>query len=121
MDERLLKPIEMYPAIWLASSASIEKEGENDDQKIDKMFQNRFSYRIKTQRPNTREMMLWLVARCKQFGIMVEEAEATLPRLVERSNHSPGMALQVLNKAHKKRKPLLTMKMVEDHIFDFDE
>ena len=121
MDERLLKPIEMYPAIWMASSAIVEKEGDDDDQKIDKMFQNRFSYRIKTQRPNTKEMLGWLVARCKQFGITTEDNGETLMRLVERSNHSPGMALQVLNKAHKKRKPILTMKMVEEHIFDFDE
>ena len=31
------------------------------------------------------------------------------------------MALQVLNKAHKRRSKLLTTAMVEEHTFDFDE
>lgn len=121
MDEKLLIPTEKYPVIWLASSAVIEKEHQDDKKKVDKMFQNRFSFRIKTQRPDSKKLLSWLIARCQQFEIKVEKAEKTLPRLVERSNRSPGMALQVLNKAHKKRKPLLTMKMVEEHIFDFDD
>lgn len=122
MDEKLLKPTEMYPAIWLASSAVVEKEREDDDSKIDKMFQNRFSHKLRTERPNEDEMLSWLVDRCEQFKIKVED-NSTVPlnRLIDRSNRSPGMALQVLNRAHKKRSPLLTLKLVEEHIFDFDD
>lgn len=121
MDERLLKPLEMYHAIWLASSAAITKTDGDDDQKLDKMFQNRFSYRIKTQRPTPQQMFSWLVARCRQFEITVEDVRTTLPRLIDRSNQSPGLALQVLNKAHKTRQRRLSKRMVEEHVFDLDD
>ncbi len=63
----------------------------------------------------------WLAERCHEWGIRVEMPEATLPRLAERCHQVPGMALHVLNKAHKRRSKLLTQAMVEEHTFDFDE
>jgi hypothetical protein len=120
IDEMLLKPIEDYPAIWMASSAVLKKENINDTHKLEKMFQNRFDYRLETELPERKEMLKWLIDRCKLLGLQAETPEATLQRLMERSNRVPGMALQVLNKAHKTRNKILTQKMVENHVFDFD-
>ena len=120
MDEKLLKPLEDFPAIWIASSANI-KNRDAEDQKLDKMFQNRFSFRITTELPSLDELVLWLAMRCHEWGLQVDFPEATLPRLAERCHQIPGMALQVLNKAHKRRNKLLTAAMVEEHTFDFDE
>lgn len=120
MDEKLLKPLEDFPAIWIASSANI-KNRDAEDQKLDKMFQNRFSFRIATQLPSLGELVLWLAMRCQEWGILVEFPATTLPRLAERCHQIPGMALQVLNKAHKRRRKILTRGMVEEHTFDVDE
>lgn len=121
MDERLLKPAEDFPAIWIAMSANVKKEDDNDLKKLEKMFQNRFTYRINTQKPTMPEMMVWLAERCQEFGIKCEVPKLTLKSLVERSNQLPGMALQVLNKAQKKRSKTLTTELVESHVFDLDE
>lgn len=120
MDERLLKPLEDFPAIWIASSANVRRDGEGG-QTLDKMFQNRFSFRITTELPTLDELVIWLAERCDEWNIRVETPERTLPRLAERCHGVPGMALQVLNKAHKRRSKTLTFEMVEEHTFDFDE
>lgn len=121
MDERLLKPAEDFPAIWIAMSANVKKEDDDDLKKLEKMFQNRFTYRINTQKPTVNEMMVWLAERCEEFGLQCEAPKLTLKSLAERSNQLPGMALQVLNKAHKKRSKLLTAELVESHVFDLDD
>lgn len=63
----------------------------------------------------------WPAQRCEEWGIECEEPKETLLRLAERSQQVPGMALQVLNKAHKRRSKLLTRSIVENHVFDFDD
>jgi hypothetical protein len=121
MDERLLKPIEDYPAIWIASSANVRKDDVDDTSKLDKMFQNRFSFRINIQKPSADELTAWLAKRCAELGIQCEKARETLRHLAQRSNRNTGMALQVLNRAHKKRSKILTVEMVDDHVFDFND
>ena len=66
-------------------------------------------------------MTIWLAERCEEFEIQCESPKQTLTSLAERSDQLPGMALQVLNKAHKKRSKRLTTELVESHIFDLDE
>ncbi len=66
-------------------------------------------------------MTVWLAERCEEFGIKCETPKQTLKSLAERCNQLPGMALQVLNKAHKKRSKLLTVEVVESHVFDLDD
>lgn len=122
MDERLLKPLEDPTAIWIASSAYVKKDEENNGSiKLEKMFQNRFTFRIDTQKPAVEQLAVWLAERCGEWGIRCEDPEPILTRLAQRCNQIPGMALQVLNKAHKRRSKLLTREMVERHIFDFDD
>lgn len=121
LDERFLKPLEDYKAIWIASSAIIKKDDNEDSSKLEKMFQNRFTYRLQTQKPQVRKMIHWMAERCHECSIKVEAPETTLKLLAERSERVPGMALQVLNKAHKSRSKLLTRSLVEDHVFDLDD
>lgn len=85
------------------------------------MFQNRFTFRLETQKPTVDEMVFWLAERCEEWGIRLEAPESTLQRLAERSRCLPGMALQVVNKAHKKRSKLLTRQLVDEHVFNFDD
>lgn len=121
LDEQFLKPIEDCDVIWFASSAVIKKEDDEDSTKLEKMFQNRFTFRLHTQKPTMPDMIQWMAERCLECDIKVEDPDATLTLLAERSERLPGMALQVLNKAHKKRSKLLTRKLVESHVFDFDD
>lgn len=121
MDEKLLKPLEQSRAIWIASTAYLKKEEDEGAKKLDKMFQNRFTYRIDTRKAPIGEFTGWLAQRCHDWSLKCDDPKQVLTRLAERSNQSPGMALQVLNKAHKKRSKLLTMEMVEGHIFDVDD
>lgn len=120
MDERLLKPLEDFPAIWIASSANVRRDVEGGPT-LDPMFLKRFSYRITTELPTLYDLVTWLAERCVEWNIYVEAQERTLARLAERCHQVPGMALQVLNKAHKRRTKTLTFEMVEEHIFDFDD
>lgn len=120
MDERLLKPLEDFPAIWIASSANIGVDpGTNAG--LEKMFQNRFTYRLSTEKPTSDEMVIWLAERCAEFGIQIDDPLSTLMQLARRSHQNPGMAIQVLNKAHKSRTRLLSRTLVDKHVFDFDE
>lgn len=128
LDEQLLKPLESYEAIWIASSAYVKKqdrENSNEDGRrqnsLEIMFQNRFTFRLETQKPTVDEMVFWLAERCEEWGISVEALESTLGRLAERSRCVPGMALQVVNKAHKRRSKLLTRQLVDEHVFNFDD
>ncbi|WP_254511399.1 hypothetical protein [Anatilimnocola floriformis] len=127
MDDKLLKPLEDFPAIWIASSAYVkrdDRDGESNNHEaasLEKMFQNRFSFRITTTKPDLGELIVWLAERCHEWGIQVETPKKTLERLAERSHQVVGMALQVINKAHKKRSKLLTLAMVEEHTFDLDD
>ncbi len=128
LDEQLLKPLETCEAIWIASSAYVRKDERGDvvddsrkTSSLEKMFQNRFTFRLETQKPTVDELTLWLAERCEEWGIRVENAEQTLERLAERSCCLPGMALQILNKAHKRRSKLVTRQLVEEHVFDLDE
>lgn len=66
-------------------------------------------------------MLLWLADRCEEFELTVETPESTLHRLAERSQQIPGMSLQVLNKAHKRRSKMLMRQLVEKHVFGFNE
>jgi len=120
IDEMLLRPMDDYEAIWIASSAVIRKDGIDDTGKIDKMTQKRFNRQLVTQRPDKREISLWLARLCNQFSIEVDDPK-TLLHLADRSNRVPGMALKVLNTAHNDPDRKLTFEMVEDHIFDLDE
>ncbi len=121
MDERLLKPLEDFPAIWIASSANVKKNDASDTSKLDVMFENRFSFRLNTEKPSVKELAKWLAQRCDDWGIECKDAQQTLTHLSQRSNQVTGMALQVLNRAHKKRDKLLTPQMVEEHIFNFND
>lgn len=128
LDSQLLVPLEKHPVIWMASSAYVRSEDNEDGHEgrrrpddLERMFQNRFTYRISTEKPSVDEMAIWLAERCEEWGIHVEDAERTLTRLSERCRQLPGMALQVVNKAHKRRSRLLVRAMVEDHVFDFND
>ena len=127
MDDKLLKPLEDFPAIWIASSAYVKREDQEDEdakrvhEALEKMFQNRFTFRIQTSKPEIGKFVTWLAERCHEWDIRVEEPEDTLRLLAVRSHQIVGMALQVLNKAHKKRSKMLTKAMVEEHIFDLDD
>lgn len=66
LDDQLLKPIEDYAANWIAMSALVKKEDEGDQKKLEKMFQNRFSFRISTEKPTVAKMALWLAERCEE-------------------------------------------------------
>lgn len=95
MDERLLKPLEDFPAIWIASSANVKSNGD-DRHRLDKMFQNRFTFRITTELSDLDQLVIWLAERDHEWGIRVELPEVTLPRPAERCHQVPGMAPQVL-------------------------
>jgi hypothetical protein len=113
MDERLLVDMEKIQAIWLASSAV---RGE-----LDQMFMNRFDERIEVGLPTFHDLAVYLAERCEEWGIRVDDPEGTLSRAAQRSNQVPGMALQLLRRAHRSREKLLTRRMVEDFRFVAEE
>ncbi len=111
-----------YPAIWIASSAVIKMDSADDDTKLDRMFQNRFPFRLKTQMPTPKELSRWLAMICQRFELTVEEpVPQNLQRIAERSNCFPGLALQVLNRAALTRERIVTKELIESFLFSFDE
>ena len=112
MDEQLLKQAEEKDFIWLASAISVEG--------LEQAFLNRFSTKIKTEMPTTDELAAWLKQRCEAIGLEWED-DLTLVRLAQRANGVPGLALQVVARADKKRERLLTLKLAESHRFTCDD
>ena len=108
MDHMLLKSLEERRFLWMASSATTAG--------LEQMFLNRFSIRLRTSLPERDELAEFLVFRCLVWGIEWKEPE-TIMRLVERSNHVPGLALQVLAAAAATPEREMTRELVEGHDF----
>lgn len=121
MDEQLLIPMEKFNAIWLASSAYADRNDGSNRRPLEKMLLNRFTNRLTTEKPSAIELLIWLADRCELLGIKVKDPQATLSELVQRSNRVVGMAQQVIDKVSKKREKVLTRKVLDQHVFDFDE
>ena len=121
MDEKLLIPMEKYPAIWIASSSYADRTDGSNRRSLEKMFLNRFNYRLTTEKPGMPEMVEWLTQMCERLAITVEDPRSTLTELTRRCDRVPGMALQLLVKARNTRDKLLTRKLMDEHVFDFDE
>lgn len=119
MDEQLLSAIDTLPAIWISSSARI-RQAHSTERTLEKMFQNRHTFRMETQKPSEARLVDWLAYRCTEYEISYSD-NSVLSRLSQRSQRIPGMALQVLNEAHKQRAPELTIDAVESFVFDIDE
>ena len=112
MDEQLLKQTEEKDFIWLASAISVKD--------LDRAFLNRFSTKIKTELPTTDELVAWIKQRCEEIKLDWED-DQTLVRLAQRANRVPGLAIQVVARADKKRKRLLTRSLAESHRFTCDD
>jgi hypothetical protein len=121
LDHQLLKPMEELEAIWIASSANVKNAEGKNIKKLEKMFLNRFDYVIETEKPDIQEFSKWVMERCVESGVQIDDPETVLPRLAARSSKNIGMALKVLNKAHKRRSKTIDIQLVEDQIFNFDE
>jgi hypothetical protein len=109
MDEQLLKPVEERRGyMWILSAATT---GD-----LERMFLNRF-VKFQTTPPSCEELAIWTGERCKEFEIEWDD-EDTILRLVDRANFLPGLVLQVLGRAQKRRvKPQLSRNLVEGHLF----
>lgn len=107
MDEMLLKPLDQCKFLWLASSAITDG--------LHPMFLRRFIMRS-TIRPNVEELSIWLAHRCNEFAITWDDS-STLIALAERSDRTPGLALQVLAVAGDMPGRTLSRELVEEHIF----
>ena len=114
MDEKLLKAIESYPAIWLASSAMTRE--------LDVMIKNRFDEKIEIQLPEEDDLAEFLAMRCKELGIWCpDNPKQTLTRLAKRASRITGMALPLLRQACRTPDRALTMDMVNEHVFVIEE
>jgi hypothetical protein len=110
MDEKILKAMDSYPVIWLASSAITDE--------LDSMVMNRCDEKIEIELPTVDELTDFLAARCKDFGLWCPgDARATLTRLAKRAQRVPGLALPVLRKAGRTPNRALTMELVNQHVF----
>jgi DNA polymerase III delta prime subunit len=107
LEELLLKPVEEKPFIWIVASAQV---GD-----LEPMFYNRFVL-VKTTLPTIDELVLWLQDRCDEWGIRYEDP--ALIELARRANLSPGMSLNVLQRALLKPAEGLTMGLVKRHQFN---
>ena len=121
MDEKLLIPMDKFPAIWIASSAYADRKDGSSGRPLEKMLQNRFTYRLPTEKPTDQELAIWTARQCKRIGITVEDPKSTLNLLAQRCDRIPGMAIAVLRKAFNKREKILTRKLLDEHVFDFDD
>ncbi len=121
MDEQLLIPMESYEAIWIASSAYADRSDGSNRKPLEKMLLNRFTHRLTTQKPSVDELVIWLAERCERLGVTVEDPRTTLGLIAQRSDRIPGLAQQVVDKVSKKRDKTLTRKILDQHVFDFDD
>jgi Holliday junction resolvasome RuvABC ATP-dependent DNA helicase subunit len=112
MDEQLLKQMDEKDFIWIASAISVKE--------LEDAFLNRFSVKIKTELPAVGTLAVWLAQRSLERQITYD-TERVFPRLAERANGIPGLALQVLARADSSRRRVLTMEMVERHRFSCEE
>lgn len=111
MDEKLLKPVEERNFNWILTTSEPEQ--------LEKPLLNRFQ-RVRTQLPSVPDLSHWLADRCQEFDIEWDQA-GTLIRLAERANRVPGLALQVLDRASKRRKGrVLDRMLVERFAFDLE-
>ena len=112
LERKLLIPIRNTSLTWIASSTTM---GD-----LVPEFLNRFPDKIKTELPTRDELVEWLADRCESWNIEWDDA-ATLVLLAQRANRIPGLALQVLVQADMRTPRCVTRKLVEEHVFYFEE
>lgn len=109
MDHMLLKPLEDWKAIWIASSATV---GE-----LEPMFQKRFPCRVATALPQADELVRFLQKRMEAWGIACDDA-STLEVLSMRARNIPGDAIRPLVEAAIEEDRVLTRAMVDKFPFE---
>lgn len=109
MDERLLIPMRVLEATWIATSAKLEN--------IESMVLERFTVKLYTSLPALDQLVEFLAHRCWNWMILVDHP-STLIRLAERCQGIVAQAFGLLSRAAMKRNRRLTRQMVEDHRFD---
>lgn len=112
MDELLLKQSEDKDFIWLASAVSVNG--------LEEAFLNRFSTKIRTEVPSVEDLASWIRRRCERIHLEWDDDD-TLLRLAQRANGVPGLALQVIARANRKRDRQLSKDLVELHRFKCDD
>lgn len=110
-DLACLVPMDDKDFIWLATGMTLGGLSE--------AFLRRFSHKIRMTVPEPSELALWLAAKCKALGIACEDYQVVL-KLSQRAKRRVGRAMQVLDVARSMKEPL-TMELVDNHVFGFDD
>lgn len=120
LDQMLLKPMDDYQAIWILSSAVMEKENPNDERKLDKMIQNRCDFKVKTELPSDEELAHWFMRVAVESGFEIEDPVKLLPALFTKAGNVPGQVLKVFKMANSRKSRKVTLQHVEQTVIDID-
>jgi SpoVK/Ycf46/Vps4 family AAA+-type ATPase len=111
-DFACLVPMDDRGFLWIATGMSISG--------LSPAFLRRFPKKLPMPLPKRDKLAFWLAKECKDRGIRCGSFDI-LQRLADDAQLRAGYALQVLNLAEAMIQPEITMEMVEEHIFDFDD
>lgn len=110
LDDKLLKSMEVYPAIWIGMSACINNT-RGGRQPLEQMLINRFHYVLPTERPTDYDFKMWCLTMSETFGVSIEN-ERTLDEMVIETNRVMRRALHILTIAQNTSDRVLTKELI---------
>ena len=103
LEPLLLKPIDESRVIWLASAIKVkrivtkEKGRKRDDPNVLSLpMQGRFGVKVGTMFPSDAELTQWIKDRCKDWQIIIEAEEISVPLMIEITGRRVGYVIHVL-------------------------
>jgi len=119
-DELLVTAVDEWDCIWFASATTVKKKKKKGIRKckgLTPTLRARFTRKISTNLPTNEELTNWILQRCEEWKITVEQPKNTIPKLIKRSGSRVGHVKQPIVMAATKGR-LLTLEDVQG--FDFD-
>lgn len=99
LEGKLLKWIDEMPAIWIASAISLKRQkgsrkGEWKDQ-LSREMRSRFAIKVGASVPHPSDLYEWIEARSDAWNIRIDDPEATIPMMIERTGCCVGCVNQL--------------------------
>lgn len=98
LDTLLLKPIDEWPCIWMASAKSVAtKSWTGKRSKVEGLSEevrNRFAIKLGTAVPGPAELSTWIKRRCQEWQVLIENEKETIALLIKRACNLIGHVKQ---------------------------
>ena len=126
LDRLMLKPIDEWSCVWIASAKSVVERGllgkRTKVAGLSEDVRGRFSKKSGTAVPSNDELAPWIKKRCQEWVISIENEAETIPLLMKRAHNLIGYVKQPIVIAASRGSTLVTrvLRLSDVRSFNFE-